>query len=144
MRSQPAIGYVKDTGTAIGRGVYADRSISPGEIVEICPVILVSGDFDDLPAEIRHIVFNWNALAKMSGFHAIALGYGSMYNHSNPANLRYEACGNGQFLRFIAVSQIAKDTELTVNYNALGGNPTSDNDTWFEDNEIEPIQRLTQ
>ncbi|MGH8601962.1 MAG: SET domain-containing protein-lysine N-methyltransferase [Gammaproteobacteria bacterium] len=144
MRSQPAIGHVKDTGTAIGRGIYASRSISPGGIVEISPVILVSGDFDDLPTEIRHIVFNWNVLAKMSGFHAIALGYGSMYNHSNPANLRYDACGNGQFLRFIAVSQITKDTELTVNYNALEGYPTSDKDTWFDRNEIEPIQRITE
>jgi len=125
----------------MGRGVYASRPISAGEIVEICPVILVSGDFDELPIEIRHIAFNWHVLANMSGFNAIALGYGSMYNHSNPANLRYEAGWDGQFLRFIAVSQIIKDTELTVNYNALGGYPTSDKDSWFEDNEVEPIQR---
>lgn len=141
MSSQSAIGYVKDTGTTMGRGVYAARNISVGEIVEICPVVLIQSDFEALPPSIRKIVFNWNVLAKMSGFHAVALGYGSMYNHSNPANLRYEACEHGQYLKFISVSNIEKDNELTINYNAYGGYHTSEKDTWFEQNGIEPIER---
>ncbi|WP_417704510.1 SET domain-containing protein-lysine N-methyltransferase [Pseudomonas sp.] len=128
----------------MGRGVYASRPITSGETIEICPVILISGNFDDLPMEIRRIVFDWSVLAKTEGVHAIALGYGSMYNHANPANLRYEACGGGQFLRFTAVTPIAQEAELTVNYNAFGGYPTSDEDTWFESVEVELITRNSE
>jgi len=64
------------------------------------------------------------------------MGYGSLYNHDNQANVRYEACGDGQFLRFIATSQIAKDQELTINYNTY----SSDNE-WFKTVGVELIER---
>jgi len=141
MECQQSLGYVKDTGTVLGRGVFASRAICSGEVVELCPVVLLTTKSSDLPTEIRRIIFNWVKLAKMEGTRAIALGYGSLYNHDNPANVRYEACGDGLFLRFIAVVDIEKDEELTINYNALGGAPVADHDTWFEKAGIEVFQR---
>jgi len=67
MHAQPSIGYVKDTGTILGRGVFASKSITPGEIIEVCPVILSTTDFNLLPIEIRRIVFNWEHKGHRNG-----------------------------------------------------------------------------
>src|SRR5436309_2275472 len=54
--------YVKDTGSAKGRGVYAARPHADGELIEACPVVLFSGSFADIPDEIRKLLFNWGVL----------------------------------------------------------------------------------
>jgi uncharacterized protein len=131
-RSVPSSGYVKDTGTPKGRGVFASKALLPGELVEVCPVLLLRGDFKELPADLQRVVFNWSRLAGMNGVHALALGYGSMYNHDNPANLRYEASADGQYLCFMAAEDIERDTEMTVNYNGAGGDVRSEEDDWFQ------------
>ena len=139
MRVTPAPAYVKDTGSAKGRGAYAARPIRDGEVVEECPVVLFSGSFASIPDEIRKLLFNWGVLANVRDTHALPLGYGSVYNHANPANMRYEADPALPLLRYIAVRAIAQDEELTVNYNAFGGGHESDDDTWFKRMNIEPI-----
>lgn len=130
---------LKDTGTAKGRGVYALSAFAAGQLVEVCPVVLFRRPFAKLPEEIKKMVFHWGQLAGMHGTHALALGYGSMYNHNNPANLRYEADESGLLLRLVAVRDIAAGEELTINYNAPGGGPESDDDYWFEMNGVTPI-----
>ncbi|MBX3607754.1 MAG: SET domain-containing protein-lysine N-methyltransferase [Piscinibacter sp.] len=132
--------YVKDTGTPKGRGAFASRTHAKGEVVESCPVVLFSGSFSSIPGEVRQLLFNWGVLAKDDGSsHCLALGYGSMYNHENPANMRYEADPEAGVLRFIAIRDIAANEELTVNYNAVGGGPESDKDTWFSGMGISPF-----
>ncbi|HEX6833433.1 MAG TPA: SET domain-containing protein [Rudaea sp.] len=141
MRIDPAPAYVKDTGTARGRGVFAARAIKAGEIVETCPVVVVNKYVSDLPPEIGCIVYGWSYLTtrQVGTLSAIALGYGSLYNHDNPANMRYVADGALQVLRYIAVRDIAPNEELTVNYNAHGGGAEWNEDKWFEDKQITPI-----
>ena len=70
---------------------------------------------------------------------ALALGYGSLYNHNNPANMRYEVDLEARVFRFVAVRHISAGAELTVNYNAVDRGPLSDDDWWFKENMIEPI-----
>jgi uncharacterized protein len=123
--------YVRETGTTKGRGVYASRAYEAGEVVEDCPVILFTGAFASVPDEVRKLLFNWGFLADVRSTHCLALGYGSMYNHDNPANMRYEADTERSLLRFIAARPISPNEELTVNYNAPGGAPDSAADTWF-------------
>ncbi len=139
MQVKPPAVYVKDTGSAKGRGVYAGRAFLDGEVVEVCPVVLFSGSFASIPNEIRKLLFNWGVLAKVRDTHGLVLGYGSVYNHANPANMRYEADPTHPLLRFIAVRAIAEHEELSVNYNAIGGGHESDDDTWFKRMNIEPI-----
>jgi hypothetical protein len=91
----------------------------------------MSNSFSAIPEEVRSLLFNWGVLASSTNRHCLALGYGSMYNHANPSNMRYEADGHAMCLRFIAVRDIAADEELTVNYNANGGGHQSESDTWF-------------
>lgn len=131
--------YVKETGTARGRGGYASRGHVAGELVESCPVLLFSGAFASVPAEVRQILFNWGVLTDGPSCHCLALGYGSMYNHDNPANMRYEADPRLRTLNFFAVRDIGVDEELTVNYNALGGGHESQIDSWFSGHGVQPL-----
>lgn len=130
---------VRETGDARGRGVFALRAFTPGEIVEESPVVLIDAPFRDFPPEIRHIVFSWGKLCNSGSAYAIALGYGTMYNHDNPANMRYQADPVNRVMRFIAVRAIAAGEELTVNYNAVGGGAEWADNNWFERMNITPI-----
>ncbi len=136
---QPADIYVKDTGTIKGRGVFALRDFVAGEIVEECPVIILLRAYEQLPPRIKTMVFNWGNLAKTTPSYALALGFGSLYNHDNPANLLYEAMPIDNTIAYIAVRAIKKDEELTINYNAGGGSHLSVEDSWFIQHNIAPI-----
>lgn len=139
MRIVPAHAYIEDTGTRKGRGVFAARAFAVGETVEVCPVVSFVDGFDKLPVELKRVIFNWGYLSGSPGPQGLALGYGSMYNHSNPANMRYQADLANVSLHFIAVRPIATGEELTVNYNAHGGGAEWHDDTWFEQMGIEPL-----
>lgn len=137
---QTSLGYVRHTGTLKGRGVFATRTIMVDEIIEVCPVVMIKAQWSTLPPEIQKIVFHWGALAQMPEFTAIALGYGCLYNHANPANARYKATDDGECLIISAAAPIACDTEITINYNAAAGEPLSCEDNWFEQNGVVPFE----
>jgi SET domain-containing protein len=125
---------IKDTGTAKGRGVFAARSYVEGEVVEEAPVIPLAAPFRQIPRELQLIVFLWK-----DGKVALSLGYGSLYNHNNPANLLYEADFDNNVIRYVAYRDIAADEELTINYNSDGGVAEWHDDNWFEKNRIKRI-----
>ena len=54
---------------------------------------------------------------------ALALGYGSLYNHSYRPNARYVDLGDRTKL-FTAIWDIAAGEEITVNYNGEPGDET--------------------
>lgn len=139
MRILPPAVYVGDTGTQKGRGAFAARAFRAGELVEACPVVPFHMTVGDIPEAIERIMFGWGFLIGEPGPQAIVLGYGSVYNHDNPANMRYEADAGAQLLRFVAVRDIEVDEELTVNYNAIGGGAEWDDDAWFRRMKIEPV-----
>jgi len=132
--------YLKHTGTAKGRGVFASRNFSEGEIIEECPVLLFKAPFSP-PGDLKRVIFSWLALAKPTNGYisALALGFGSMYNHDNPANMRYEADKKNLTLKFSAARNIRAGEELTINYNARGGEASSDDNIWFERMNVRPI-----
>lgn len=138
MQFVPCAGRIQDTGTPKGRGVFATRALYKGDIVEICPVLPIACSYAELPADLRTTLFSWRVLAGAEGVFGLALGYGSLYNHDNPANLRYAASGNGEGLVFIADRHIAAGEELTINYNASAGATRSTEDNWFIDNQVVP------
>ena len=128
-----------DTCSAKGRGIFAERSFMAGELVETAPVILLHSDYQTLPEEIKSYVFNWGKMCGLGSAHALALGYGSLFNHDNPANLRYEADPANLALRFIATRNISAKDELTINYNAPCGTDDKTDDGWFARMNINPI-----
>lgn len=139
MSIKPPRVYVRDTGTPKGRGVFAARAFKAGEVVEECPVVLLRKSYGALHKELKTIAFHWERPEGSAATQALALGYGSLYNHANPANMRYETDAASLVLRLIAVRDIEKNEELTINYNADGGAAVSDEDWWFEEKKIELV-----
>src|SRR5882724_435732 len=115
--------YIDDTGTAKGRGVFAARDFAAGEIVEVCPVIIVKAGHKEVREALDIYVFDWGYLAVTTPCSAIALGYGTMYNHGNPANLTYKADKSAAVIVYRTVEPVMAKTEFTVNYKTLGGAP---------------------
>lgn len=138
-RTLPAQVYVADTGTARGRGVFAAQSFRAGDLIESSPVLVLYLPFDALPPRIQRIAFNWGGLTGGQRSAAVAYGYGSLYNHNNPSNLRFEAESGKEVINYYAVRDIAIDQELTINYNSSSGDSISQRDDWFELNGIVPI-----
>jgi SET domain-containing protein len=100
-----------------GRGVFARRPIETGEVIETCPVLVLPADsVEDVPAGIGGHVFEW-------GRGKLALGYGSLYNHSYRPNARYVDLA-GRTKVFTALRDIAAGEEITVNYNGEPGDET--------------------
>lgn len=98
-----------------GRGVFARRWIRRGEVIERVPVLVLTSDEVKEPDKwtgLASYCFEWS-----EGTLVIALGYGSLYNHSYQPNARYDDHG-GQTMVFTAIEDIAAGDEITVNYNA--------------------------
>src|SRR3954466_229701 len=72
---------------------------------------------------LSHYHFAWG-----KGTGALALGYGSLYNHSYRPNARYWDVGP-QTKEFTALRDIEPGEEITVNYNA---EPDDTTEVWFE------------
>ena len=60
----------------------------------------------------------------------MALGYGSLYNHSFKPNARYTKGPAEMAIKFSALRDIAAGEEILINYN---GTPEDDSpDLWFK------------
>ncbi len=109
-----------------GRGVFARRPIEEGEIIERVPLIVLPaeqvGD-DPVRDDLAGYIFKWGR-----GTVALALGYGSLYNHSYEPNARYKDV-RARAKLFVALRAIAAGEEITVNYN---GDPEDRSPVWFE------------
>lgn len=105
-----------------GRGVFAKIDIPKGTIFERVPLLVV--DTDELEgSELMDYVFIWGKKTV-----AIALGYGSLYNHSYKPNARYYD-GPGRTKVFLALRAIRAGEEILVNYN---GDPKSRDKVEFD------------
>lgn len=98
-----------------GRGVFAKIDIAKGETFERVPV-LVFETSDLETSDLMDYAFIWGKKTI-----AIALGYGSLYNHSFTPNARYYD-GPGRTKVFMAIKNIKAGDEILINYN---GDPKS-------------------
>lgn len=92
-----------------GRGVFALRPFAEGEVVEVCPTVVV--DAEDVEGVVRDYVFS----ARRPGKLLLVLGYGMLYNHSVEANLFHRSAGR-LLIEFVALRDIAVGEELTHDY----------------------------
>ena len=109
-----------------GRGVFARRAIQEGEVIERVPVLVLRLD------EIKN-GDEWTGLAGYcflwgEGTVALALGYGSLYNHSFRPNARYDDEAQRTKL-YSSIRDIEAGEEITINYN---GEPTDRTPVGFE------------
>jgi SET domain-containing protein len=103
-----------------GRGVFAAVNIKKGELIEECPIIEVPlQDVSNLKESILiNYYFYWGPKNKKL---AVALGFGSIYNHSYEPNATYKRDNKRSIISFFAIKNIKKNEEITSNYNF--GNP---------------------
>jgi len=109
-----------------GRGVFARRQIRAGEVIERVPVLVVPADEITNGSgwtNLGSYCFVWNRNTV-----ALALGYGSLYNHSYRPNARYDDQGQRTKV-FTALRDIEPGEEITVNYN---GDPDDTSAVGFE------------
>ncbi len=112
-----------------GRGVFARVDIKKGEIIERCPVIEVPpGDVANLAESVLNTYFYY--LGKDKERILITLGFGAIYNHIYTPNATYREKLNEGIVEFVAIKDISKDDEITVNYNSEDSG--SKNPLWFE------------
>ncbi len=130
---------VRETGTSIGRGVYAVDAIPAGAVVEIAPIILLEVAQQPFPQAIRRLVFNWS-----QAHFAMALGYGSIYNHADQPNLRYSRDLEQRIIRFTALRDIQPGEQLTISYNQTAAGKAPRERGWFEIHQIEKLDIETQ
>ena len=111
-----------------GRGVFAARRFSKGELIELCPVIVLSeSDAEKLnDTHLYNYYFGWGDQGKAA---AIAGGFGCFYNHSNTPNAFCQKILADDAIRFVAAVSIEPGEEIRFEYSfgyAAGGKP------WFE------------
>lgn len=112
-----------------GRGVFARCDIKKDELIEKCPVIEVP-KYDVSNVRESILVTYFFYFGKNKQRLAIALGFGSIYNHSYKPNATYKIRHKEKTIDFIALKNIKKDDEITVNYNY--GNSKDKSPLWFE------------
>jgi SET domain-containing protein len=105
--------------------VYALRSFAPGDIIEECPVLIVPASEKPFLVEtaLADYYFRWDDDA------ALALGYGSLYNHSYKPNATFELHPKKQVIGIVAWLYIEANEEVTINYN---GSPAYREPVWFD------------
>ena len=105
-----------------GRGVFAQRSIESGSVIEECPVIKMK--LQEITVR-KHMLLNYYAfmIDEQHEYTGIALGYGSLYNHADNSNAMYYYDKDKELMIFEAVQLISQYQEITINYlgpNAAG------------------------
>lgn len=98
-----------------GWGVFACENINEGEVIEECPILRLPVQRGETNYTLIDYTFvfpkgeNWKN-------HVIALGYGSLYNHSENYNATWEDDLEKDLIRFKATKPISVDEEVTTYY----------------------------
>jgi len=113
----------------MGRGVFTDAAIAADTIIEIAPVIVMTGEdrkkLDE--TQLHDYIFEWGDGENQC---CMALGYVPMYNHSYTSNCEYEMDFDTQTITITTMRQINAGEELFINYN---GDWNDAKPVWFED-----------
>ncbi|KAG0704298.1 hypothetical protein DFH29DRAFT_802190 [Suillus ampliporus] len=105
--------YIKNA-EGKGRGVYASRVIPPQTVIEVSPVLLFTrSEYEDHGRHtiLDHYTFKWR-----DGRMALALGLGSLFNHSSHPNLIYTIDRAHECIRYTSARTINPGEELCIFY----------------------------
>jgi uncharacterized protein len=108
-----------------GRGVFAARDFASDAVVEICPVLVV-------PVAQRTAVNTtvlYDYCYEWDGGAGLALGFGSLYNHSYEPNALYRQHIDRDLVVVMALRAITKGDEITINYR---GDPADQSPVWYQ------------
>ena len=117
--------YIMETSEK-GRGVYSSIHISKGDVIESAPVIICSSVERKILHDTRlhDYYFLWQ-----DDQCAIALGYGSLYNHSEKPNAEFIFDYEDKSIDFEAIRDIEPGEEILINYQ---DDEASEFKIWFD------------
>ncbi len=138
--------------------VISKTHFARGEIVEVCPVIILE-ELAKTVTGLKDIIFE---IDRKKGEWGVVLGYGSLYRHSDKPNCEYAYNKGSKQMFFITKRTIKVGEELTIhygkdywnermNFNLIGdegrsdqnqGMPTQSDKT--EESEVQPNKADTQ
>ncbi len=111
-----------------GRGVFSSVDITKNSVVEIAPVIVMSGEERKLLDQtlLHDYIFEWGDATKQC---CLALGWVSVYNHSYKSNCEYDMDYDDKTITIKTTRKIKAGEELTINYNGTWNNEKK---VWFD------------
>jgi SET domain-containing protein len=112
---------------AKGKGVFALRPFRTGDLIERVPVlVLPAADWEHLrETRLMEYAFCWGKRREQA---ALALGFGSFYNHAAAPNAETIELPAENVIDFVALRDIRVGEEITIDY-------TGDDDSrevWFD------------
>ena len=112
-----------------GRGVFATRDLNKDTLLEVSPVIIFpKEEYKYLrKTNLINYVFWWG---KNYDDCALALGVGSLFNHSSTPNAIFKRKIKKETIKFYAYTDIKAGEEIRINYN---GEPDDQTPLWFEE-----------
>ncbi|KAK7690340.1 hypothetical protein QCA50_006997 [Cerrena zonata] len=116
-----------------GRGVFASRSIPAQTVVEISPVLLLNKDEYESYGKhtvIAHYTFKWP-----DGRMALALGLGSLFNHSDRPNVSFNLDTVSESIRYTTSRAVPPDEELCIFYG---------HNLWFDPVGVNPADHAVE
>jgi uncharacterized protein len=98
-----------------GRGVFALRNFSVGDIIESAPAMAFTPKERKLleKTAMNSYIYPWRSTRSA----AVVFGYGSIYNHSYDPNADWKQNFKTTSMIYRAVKPIKAGDEITVNYN---------------------------
>lgn len=101
------------------RGIIATEKILQDQVIERCPAIVYVKNTPIIEQTIfDYYVFDWD-----NTHEALALGYGSLINHSYEQNVKVDFEMEEKNIVFTAIRDIQIGEELFINYNDDSAEP---------------------
>lgn len=112
-----------------GRGVFSAVAIEPGDIIELCPVIILPPEELSLihRSTLHDYYFLWGEERDRP---ALALGFGSLYNHSRSPNAEIYMDYEMELIGIRCIRDIHPGEEITIDYQP---DPDFHGTLWFEE-----------
>lgn len=113
-----------------GRGVFTSVEFNRGDVIELCPVIIISEKDRTIldQSKMYDYYFVWGENDKEA---AIALGYGSLYNHSQKPNAQFINDPQNEMIIIEAIAKIQPGEEIVIKYI----DQNSKEKIWFQNKE---------
>jgi len=115
-----------------GRGVFTASPISEGDLIEICPLIVMP-ESEAPHLDKTKLSEHYFIIEDEEKLVAIALGYGQLYNHSKTPNAEVELRGADKQMLVRCVRSIEVGEEITIDYLPLGESKIK---LWFSDEDL--------
>ncbi|KAL2401088.1 hypothetical protein ABEF95_010256 [Exophiala dermatitidis] len=124
-----ATGLVLVMNTPKGRGVFATQDIPSGTVIEVSPVLIFSEEEVENHTQytrLQHYTYYWPSESGRTMTQALALGLGSMFNHSIPQqNVGWKRNTETDVIVYTALREIKAGEELCISYGSAR--------LWFDD-----------